>query len=148
LRAQVTLLKPLGNRLLVHAASTRNGAADPSPASCSEVAAAGPPSWQDANRVQFVATPGTDVTVEAEYDSTAAVVNRWSIGGQIEPITDPWPSLPSATAVRACWLRGSFVFRPGGTATRVLVEVSGSVSKLIVAGSPQPELRVVRPPES
>ena len=116
--------------------------------SCTDVAAAGPTSWLGASTVQFAATPGAKITVDKQYDSTAGVLNRWDIGGQLEPLTAQWPTLSASVPVTACWLRGSFTASFQRQFTNALVESVAGISKLVVAGSPQQPVRITKPPRS
>ena len=114
---------------------------------CGRVAEQGPAAWSGSAAVGLVRTRGR-VSVRRAFPSTAGVLNRWDVGGQVEPLAAQWPSLPPGTAVTACWLDGAFASKDGRAFTGVLVETSGEASRLIVAGTSASPLRVVEPPRT
>ena len=115
---------------------------------CTGVAERGPGSWAGADSVGFAKQPGSVVTVRESFTSTAAVMNRWDVGRQLEPLVAEWPSLSPGQAVTACWLDGAFSSRDGRVFKGALVETSGGASRLILAGTSAQPLRVVEPPTS
>lgn len=116
--------------------------------SCAGVAEQGPATWSGSDSVGLLTKPGSAVSVRESFQSTAAALNRWDVGGQVEPLQAQWPSLSADQVVTACWMDGAFSSRDGRSFTGALVETSGGASRLIVAGSSEQPLRVVEPPRS